>query len=273
MLLDWPESIGSCRDFGVDLLSSGIDEKAIGETAALRVLSREQLRRVDAEATERFGIPSIVLMENASRALSAETLRLLRDQSAHRPGKVLIICGGGNNGGDGYAAARHLHNAGCVVTLLPLNDPRPNSDAALNAAICRNMNLPTATVEQCARVAGNADVVIDAIFGTGLDRNVTGHAAHVIAVLNELNKPVVAADVPSGLDCETGRVLGEAVCARVTVKFVALTAGLLTSDAQRCVGQIVIAGIGAPVELAAEMGMPIDDSARKALAHPLRVAE
>lgn len=258
--------------FGAQFLSSDSRTIEVGSIESVRLLSRDELRRVDSEATERFGIPSIVLMENASRGLAAETLRLFRDSSIHKKPNVLIVCGAGNNGGDGYAASRHLHNAGCNVTLLPLNEPRPESDAAINAQICHNMNLSTTMVDQFAFIARKADIVIDAIFGTGLDRDVTGQAAHVIAVLNELEKPVVAADVPSGLDCETGRVLGEAVRATVTVKFVALTQGMLTAEAQDCVGRIVIAGIGAPIELVREMGRPIDDSMLKHLAHPLRMA-
>lgn len=237
------------------------------------LLSREALRRVDADAVQQFGIPSIVLMENAARALASETMRLLRGQSNDRIGAALVMCGAGNNGGDGYAAARHLHNAGCDVTLLVLNEARPGSDAAINADICRKMKLSTTTVEEFPTVAREAGVVIDAIFGTGLDRDVTGQAAHVIALLNEMHKPVVAADVPSGLDCETGRVLGEAVRATVTVKFVALTPGMLKPAAQPYLGQIVIAGIGAPVELTASLGAPVEESILASLAHPLRFAD
>lgn len=243
------------------------------ESRIIWVLSRDELRRVDADAVREFGIPSIVLMENAARALATESLRLMRTCTVDGRGAVLVMCGAGNNGGDGYAAARHLHNAGCDVTLVVLNKPRPDSDAAVNANICRKMNLQTATVENFPSAARRADVVVDAIFGTGLDRDVTGQAAHVIALLNEMQKPVVAADVPSGLDCETGRVLGEAVRARVTVKFVALTPGMLRPEAQSTLGEIVIAGIGVPVELVASLGTRIDSEALDSLAHPLRFAD
>lgn len=221
------------------------------------VLSRAATRKVDQAAVDQFGIPSIALMENASRAVAAETLRVL--EAIDRPaGSALVICGGGNNGGDGYAAARHLHNAGCAAALLPVSGPKPDSDAAVNAQICQAIGLPMHDADDLASSIENADVVVDAIFGTGLDRDVTGQAAHVIAALNEFQKPVVAVDVPSGLDCETGRVLGECVRARVTVTFVALKPGFLVEQAQPMIGAVAIAGIGVPREIIPKLGSPAE---------------
>jgi len=224
------------------------------DDAPFYVLSRSATRAVDTSSVEQFNIPSIVLMENASRAVAMETLRLLQRSDSDRD-SVLVICGAGNNGGDGYAAARHLHNAGCAVTLVALSEPKPKSDAATNARICGSMDLPRRDSDELATAVQAADVVIDAIFGTGLDRDVTGEPAHTIAALNEFSKPVVAVDVPSGLDCETGRVLGECVRARVTVTFVALKPGFLVADAQPLIGEVAVAGIGAPRELIPKHGM------------------
>ncbi len=227
------------------------------DQCSLRVVTRTQARAIDSEATDLFGIPSIVLMENASRALAAVTLRMLETNT--QPNRsVHIICGAGNNGGDGYAAGRHLHNAGCNVTIVRLSTPRPGSDAATNANICRRMDLPIVDVSALGRIVSTSSIIIDAIFGTGLDRDVTGDAAHVIAALNECTCPIVAADVPSGLDCETGLVLGEAVWAATTVTFAALKPGFFVDAAQPYLGRVVVAGIGAPVELLEAHSKPAD---------------
>jgi NAD(P)H-hydrate epimerase len=233
-----------------------------------RVATRSQCRQIDVAATERFFIPSIVLMENAARALAAVSLEILEHDRADVAGGTVVICGAGNNGGDGYAAARHLHNAGCAVTIIALAQPRPESDADRNAETCRRMNLAFAEASTLGALAPKAALIIDAIFGTGLDRDVTGLAAHVIAILNEFARPVVAADIPSGLDAETGHALGEAVQADVTVSFAALKPGLLRAEAQPFVGQVIVAGIGAPLELIHQHSTPVDPHALAAMGSP-----
>src|SRR5438067_1810746 len=103
-------------------------------------LSRDQLRRIDREATERYLIPAIVLMENAARALADESCRMLAGECV---GEVLILCGGGNNGGDGLAVARHLHNRGADVSIALLTDPaRYAGDALINWRIAQAMSIP-----------------------------------------------------------------------------------------------------------------------------------
>src|SRR5207249_3163151 len=104
------------------------------------VFDRDSIRAVDHAAIHDYGIPSIVLMENAARGLADHTMRML-DAAGEVMPLIVIICGSGNNGGDGYALARHLHNRGVDVTLVPLREPRPDSDAGINFAICRAMNL------------------------------------------------------------------------------------------------------------------------------------
>lgn len=235
-----------------EALTMTTSQQTRSSTRPLRVVSRAQSREIDKAATDRFAIPSIVLMENASRSVAAVTIERLNRSGAQQAGDVLVICGAGNNGGDGYAAARHLHNAGCDITIIAMSEPRPDSDAALNAGVCRTMNLPIVDTSKLGTLAPKSAIIIDAMFGTGLDRDVTGEAAHTISALNEFRRPVVAVDVPSGIDCETGRVLGEAVRAAATVTFVALKPGLLAEHAQPYVGEIVVAGIGAPRELVEE---------------------
>lgn len=208
-----------------------------------------------------FGIPGVVLMENAARQLAEITLEQV-DHIADEPPRVLVVCGTGNNGGDGFAAARHLQNAGCDVTLFALGVPRAGTDAAINHAICRSMKIRLLTD---LRRLDDApfDLIVDAVFGTGLDREVEGAARDAIQWINTQAAPVVAADVPSGLNADTGEPMGLAVRADLTVTFVGVKTGMLELSAQPWVGDLVVADIGAPIELyhrfGDEMQMPPPD--------------
>jgi len=234
------------------------DRAQPGATFATLVFDRAGVRAVDQAAITEFGIPGLVLMENAARGLAEVALQML-DTSAHPAGNVLIICGSGNNGGDGYALARHLHNHGVSVTLIALGDPRPESDAGVNRAICERMRLPIHRIDAMRdpSVFSNCSLVVDAIFGTGLDRPVTGDAKEAIERINGSHRPVLAADVPSGLDADTGEVLGIAVKAARTVTFVGLKRGFLCYQAQRWLGDVTVADIGAPRELLERFGTPL----------------
>jgi NAD(P)H-hydrate epimerase len=214
------------------------------------ILDRASVRAVDRAAVEAYGIPGVVLMENAARGLLAEALRMLR--GTERP-SALIVCGAGNNGGDGWALGRHLHNHGCDVTMAPLEEPRPGSDAAINSEVCRRMKLRETPAPR-GRARTGAALVVDAIFGTGLDRPVSGAAAEAIEWINGCGRPVLAVDVPSGLDCDTGAVLGIAVRARRTVTFVARKPAMALPAVRRYTGTVVVADIGAPAELLAKLG-------------------
>ncbi|MCA9286571.1 MAG: NAD(P)H-hydrate epimerase [Phycisphaerales bacterium] len=231
-------------------------------TGAEPVLSRAAVRAVDAEAIERFGIPGIVLMENAARGLTEHVVALAERQGRQR---VVVICGPGNNGGDGYAAARHLHNAGLEVVLVPLAPCRAGSDAAVNAEICRRMDLPETTLAQLGSQAHGA-VVIDAVLGTGLDREPSGVAGEAIDVINRLavrgDAAVVAADLPSGLDADRGSPLGRAVRAELTVTFAANKPGLARAEAAPWTGRVVVVDIGVPRELIERLAASSPDAGR-----------
>ncbi len=219
--------------------------------ASRYILDRESVRAVDRAAVEEYGIPGIVLMENAARGLASEALRMVRGAGAAP--SVLIVCGTGNNGGDGYALARHLHNAGVRVVLAPLGEPSPGTDAAVNRDICRAMGLVEIAPAQIEAHLGS-DLIVDGIFGTGLDRPVREPAAGIIDRINRSGRPVLAIDVPSGLDCDTGRPLGSAIRADRTVTFVGLKPAMANPAAKEYVGEVVVADIGAPVELTERFG-------------------
>jgi len=217
------------------------------------VLTREGARTLDRLAGERYAIPSIVLMENASRGAADAARDLL--PSGPDSCEALVFCGPGNNGGDGFACARHLHNAGARVRLVLLADPdKYKADAATNLEIVRRMRLPLSPfdADEPPAPTPRPDLVIDAIFGTGLTRPVGGPFARAVERLNALGAlgvPVLALDLPSGLDAETGRPLGTAVRASRTVTFEALKPAMLELPAQRYLGDIVVAPIGVPREL------------------------
>ena len=210
-------------------------------------LDRAALRAVDQRSVEEYGIPGIVLMENAAIGLAAHILPLLEKRD---PGPIVIHCGPGNNGGDGYAVARHLTNAFAAehdenwsVILAPVGEPRPESDAGINRAIAAKMALPMAG-EPVAGV-----VHVDALFGTGLDRPVTDAAAERIAWINRQQATVVAVDVPSGLDCDRGEPLGPTIRADLTISMVALKQGFAEPAARSYTGKVVVVPIGAPIGL------------------------
>jgi hydroxyethylthiazole kinase-like uncharacterized protein yjeF len=246
---------------------ASIDQSDEQPRRPLLVFDRQSIRNLDRAATEEYSIPGIVLMENAARNVAANALKMLTDQLVwSRPPRVLIVCGSGNNGGDGYAAARHLHNHGIHVTVAALGTPQPPSDAAVNRLICQRMRLAIADIERESDLQRFADIefdlIIDAIFGTGLDRPVSGLAAAAIAWINESKSRILAVDVPSGLDSTTGGTLGCAVRADQTVTFVGWKSGFLSIEAQKLLGEIVVVDIGAPIELAERFGRRIE------VAHP-----
>ncbi len=218
------------------------------------ILDRDSVRAVDRAAIDEYGIPGVVLMENAARALAVETLAMMPKTA----GLVVIVCGSGNNGGDGWALARHLHNAGFDVRIAPLGAPREGGDAAVNCRICRNMNLREIVPDDLPAHLSACDLVVDAIFGTGLDRVVTGAAATVIENINSSGRPVLAVDVPSGLDCDTGQPLGSTIRAARTVTFVARKPAMIVEAAGAYTGEVVVADIGAPVELLERFGRRVD---------------
>lgn len=210
--------------------------------------TRNALRSIDADAVEQYNIPSIVLMENAAR--SAATI-ILESTDAAVQNNIVILCGRGNNGGDGYGVARHLANAGCHVSILQLGEPR-GEDAKVNASICAAMHISQTSWIKDAH--NDTSLFIDAIFGTGLDRTVTGDYADAIHACNEHSAPCISLDIPSGLDCDSGLPLGCCIEATMTISFVGMKLGFQNESAERVLGEVVIADIGCPQALLHKYG-------------------
>jgi NAD(P)H-hydrate epimerase len=206
-------------------------------------LSREKIRRIDQLASEQYGIPGIVLMENAARAAADVALQMLGEISSNR---TTIFCGGGNNGGDGLAVARHLHNRGIAVRIVQCFDPiKLPADAATNWRIVQAMLLEILPLEKIAMVD---DLAIDALLGTGVTSPPRDRIKQAIELVNSA-PAVLAIDLPSGLDADTGQPLGECVRATKTVTFVAEKFGFADPASRQYTGEIIVGDIGCPREL------------------------
>jgi NAD(P)H-hydrate epimerase len=214
------------------------------------IMTREEVRAFDAWAIEQLGLPGMVLMENAGRACSDLIRRQLSGACTPR---ICIFCGTGNNGGDGFVCARHLFNQGLTPTIVLTGDPdKVKGDARANLDVLIRMGrhievLDLSSVDLEARVkglAGGSAMVVDAIFGTGLKGEVSAPHARLIRAINGLGVQILAVDIPSGLDCDTGKPLGEAIRAAYTMTFVAMKKGFTSPEAKAHTGEVIVASIG-----------------------------
>jgi NAD(P)H-hydrate epimerase len=216
-------------------------------TKPTAALTRAQLREIDLRAIQEYGIPGIVLMENAAIHAVKSACDMLKDRPKPR---VLILCGGGNNGGDGLAIARHLHNHRIAFTLALTVDPsRYTGDALINWRVIQSMKIATEPATRQLVATAQWDLIVDAIFGTGLLEPPREPFPALADAVNSSGRPVLAIDVPSGLDCDTGVPPGACIIATRTVTFVALKAGFANPLAARYLGEVVVGDIGCPIEL------------------------
>jgi NAD(P)H-hydrate epimerase len=194
------------------------------------VLTRDEVRRVDRYAIETLGISGLVLMENAARGCADVLTRL--DLS----GPVLILCGRGNNGGDGYALARHLAVRGCEATVAEFFPPDAlSADAAANRrwAVACGAACCTLTAAELAAAMDRARWIVDALLGTGAAGDPRPPLAAVIEAANNADARRLAVDIPSGLDADTGACGTPTFVADHTCTFVAKKPGMLTEDGPR----------------------------------------
>jgi hydroxyethylthiazole kinase-like uncharacterized protein yjeF len=205
--------------------------------------SAEQVRELDRTAIEEAGIPGYTLM---SRAGAAAWDALRRDWPAAR--RIVVVCGTGNNGGDGYVLARLALEAQCRVTVLQAGDAaRIGGDALTARAAYRAAGGEVRSGDPACLT--EAEVIVDALFGTGLARALEGDWLAMVEAVNRTGVPVLAIDIPSGLHADTGAVLGAAVTARRTVTFIGRKQGLYTGQAAGYAGEITFSDLGVPASV------------------------
>jgi len=217
----------------------------------IKTVTVKQIQKLDRIAIEQYGVPSLVLMENAGRSVAQEVLMMVR--RVKNP-YVVIVCGTGNNAGDGFVAARHLINAGIKISIWTVRKAVTlKNDAAVNYQILRKLKIPVKEIGvstiSFARDLRAADLVVDAIFGVGLNREVGEPYRTVIETVNREARKVLAVDIPSGLDGTTGKVYGICTQANRTVTFSCLKKGMLKGAGSKYAGKISVADIGIPKPL------------------------
>ncbi|MBX3436970.1 MAG: NAD(P)H-hydrate epimerase [Planctomycetaceae bacterium] len=214
-------------------------------------LTRDQVREIDGRAAAEYGISGLVLMENAGRGAADLLLR----QGAR--GAICVCCGKGNNGGDGFVIARHLEAAGADVHVLLAADPEAlTGDAAVNFAILRAAGTPHRVMTEeghdaVSRRLMSAGWIVDALLGTGAQGVVRGDYATLIEAINSSPAPVLAVDLPSGLDCDLGSPLETCVRADLTATFVARKVGFDVPESRPWTGPVSVLPIGVPRQLLA----------------------
>lgn len=219
----------------------------------MRVLTPEAMREVDRRAIEEVGLPGLVLMENAALGVVEAIADLYADAE-----RVSIFCGPGNNGGDGLAVARHLDLRGYEVEVWMATEGRELSgDAAVQLAVCEHQGVELLDLDEDALAtafanAATADLVVDALFGTGLGRPLEGLFDAVVDLLNDLPVPVLAVDLPSGLAGGRAEPIGPHVVADATVTFAAPKPAHVLSPAAGFCGELVVADLGIPPALVDE---------------------
>jgi yjeF C-terminal region, hydroxyethylthiazole kinase-related/yjeF N-terminal region len=215
----------------------------------MKLASVDEMRFMDRYAIEKLGIAEEILMENAALA----SVALLQRKIGIRDKKFVVFCGSGNNGGDGLVVARLIHSGGGNVKVFLLGDKNKFHGAAqINMAIIDKLPIEVLKLENSAAAkkdVAHCDVIVDAIFGTGLDRPVEGLAADVIALINKSKKKVLSLDIPSGVNGNTGQILGSAVRADYTATFGLPKIGNMLYPGYELGGELFVSHISFPPSL------------------------
>jgi len=219
------------------------------------ILNREQIRNYDKVAIEELGILGAVLMENAGRGAAQVIKRYVK----RRDDYVVVVCGGGNNGGDGFVVARHLTNQGIkVIVIVIVDESKIKGDAKYNLEILKRSGVEIRFErEVSSEIEGllkGSCVIVDAILGTGLNKEVRSPIKEWISLINKTGLDIVSIDIPSGIDSDSGKILGAAIKAKETVTFGALKTGLVLYPGAKYSGKIYLASIGVPDSIIEKTG-------------------
>jgi NAD(P)H-hydrate epimerase len=202
----------------------------------------EEIRAFERHLQDDLGLPALLLMENAAVAAAKTITQLSQDQGFTT---ILLLCGRGNNGGDAATTARHLIGTELHLLLAtPLGQPRPGSLSEAALLTCARLGLTATSQQDLPTRIASADLLVDGLFGTGLDRPLAGHALQIIRDLDAASRPLLALDLPSGLDATTGAVLGAALHAHWTLTFAGVKAGLVRGAGPAHAGEVRLAPIG-----------------------------
>lgn len=218
-------------------------------------LDAKTMKEMDERAQKDYAIPGLILMENAGRAAAQAASRLLRGQKNK---EVIVFSGPGNNGGDGFVLARHLANKKIKVKVFLLGKKNKlRGDALINFVILSKIGVEAIELNftnwpKVRTGIQRADLVVDAIFGIGLNKDISGMFREVIKDINSRAKKVLALDIPSGLCATTGRIFNTCVRADTTVTFGAAKKGFLKRCAKKYIGRLIVADIGLPLRLIEE---------------------
>ncbi len=217
----------------------------------LKILTGNQMRELDKKAIEELKIPGIILMENAGRAVYEEIAELINENEDEFEG-ILVICGKGNNGGDGFVAARHLIENAIQTTVISLFRKENLSGSALiNHEILEHFTeiiyMDEIDIEKLKQMISASTIIVDAILGTGLNSSVKGTIKEIIDSINEYSEGIiVSVDIPSGINADTGEILGTAIVSDYTVTFHSLKNGLINYPGTGHAGEVILAPIGIP---------------------------
>lgn len=220
----------------------------------MRIFTADEMSRADSAAQE-LGLPGVVLMERASAGMAREILTRFGDAE-----RALVVCGGGNNGGDGFVVARELHRAGMEVCVYPTKDEY-RGDPKTNLDVLRNLDVEIVDGSGFEESLAEADLVVDALLGTGFSGEVREDVAALIRKINGLEASVASVDVPSGVNGSTGEVEGGAVRANLTVCAHAAKAGCVISPGSLHAGEVAVVDIGIPAEADSEPSILWTDAA------------
>ena len=196
-------------------------------------------RDIDSYAVSDLGIPSTILMENAA----VNFVKSLNNDFDN----FLIICGKGNNGGDGYAIARQLFSRNKNVRIFSCETDNLSTDCEINYNICKNLGIHIETdIKNLEQLLLSSSVVIDSIFGTGLDKKLNDAYKKIISLVNKANKYTISVDIPSGINGTNGEIMGACINAKETISFVTYKQGFLNYNILDFLGKIKIVNIGLP---------------------------
>lgn len=222
-----------------------------------KVCLAQEMRTIDRVAIDSYQIPGIVLMENA--ALSC--IDTLKSEFSLKDRCFCVVCGKGNNGGDGLAIARHLYNADAKVNVILVSGSEYSGDAKTNYDIAESMDIAIDEIndtDEFEHAIKNYDVIIDAVLGTGAKGEITGFLYDAINIINKSGKYVLSVDVPSGINSDNGEVLSIAVKATKTVTFGAYKRGMFLYPAADYAGEIIVAPISIPQSVIDAQGIDIN---------------